>query len=112
MIAFEGSAPVCAIVGAVIAIISIILTVLTGKKMKEMVTRKPFPASVWSSLSIIIITIVCLIDPHDDLVYYGASIIAIIGVILNVVDLIGCFNLLAMRPLPQFENYKGGDDRA
>ena len=38
-------------------------------------------------------------------------IAAMIGIIANIVDMILSYNYIAMRPLPQFEMYKGGDDR-
>ena len=44
--------------------------------------------------------------------YYIISMIAMVGVLMNIIGIIMNYNLLATRPLPQFEMYRGGDDRA
>ena len=75
-------------------------------------SKNGLPASLFTAASMLIITIISLWDPPSDFIYYGAAVIAMIGIILNLIDLMRCHNLLAMRPLPQFDIYKGGDDRA
>ena len=41
----------------------------------------------------------------------GGGLVAIIGVILSQVDLIGCYNYLASRKLPQYYMYEGGPNQ-
>ena len=81
------------------------------KNIKIMKAPKKFPASVFSLISLAIITIVNFWDPPSDYIYYGAVIAAMVGIICNIADMIMSYNYLAMRPLPQFDMYKGGDDR-
>ena len=99
------------VINLVIAIIALIITINTNKHVKEMVTKKAFAASIFTTISLFLITIISFIDPHSDIIYYAVVLAAMVGVIINLLDLIKCFNLIAMRPLPQFERYKGGDDR-
>ncbi|SER14959.1 hypothetical protein SAMN02910369_03139, partial [Lachnospiraceae bacterium NE2001] len=73
---------------------------------------KLFPASVWSTLSLLLITIITFSNSINDTLYYIISIIAMVGILISIFGIITNYNLLATRPLPQFEMYQGGDDRA
>ena len=55
---------------------------------------------------------VLIVNPVADIIYYIAAVAAMVGILIALIDMILYYNLLAMRPLPQFEMYKGGDDRA
>ena len=74
--------------------------------------KKGLPKSLWTCIGLLIITAVSFWDPPQDAIYYGAAILAIICVIVNIIDLMASYNYIAMRPLPQFETHTGGDDRA
>lgn len=50
-------------------------------------------------------------NPVSDLWYYGAALLILLTVVFILGDLIGNYNRLAMRRLPQFDK-KGGDDNA
>lgn len=106
-----GSGVRCAIL-VLALIISIVCTVSSGKQIKQMIYKNGAPASLWSAIAIGIMLVVTFLNPVSDMYYYAAALVAMAGVILNLVDLILCYNLIAMRPLPQFDLYKGGDDRA
>ena len=106
-----GSGVRCAIL-VLALIISIACTVSSGKQIKQMIYKNGAPASLWSAIAIGIMLVVTFLNPVSDMYYYAAALVAMAGVILNLVDLILCYNLIAMRPLPQFDLYKGGDDRA
>ena len=54
---------------------------------------------------------ICLCNPVSDLWYYGAALLILLTVVFILGDLIGNYNRLAMRRLPQFDK-KGGDDNA
>lgn len=104
------------IVGGVVAlvflIISIVSTVNAKKNIEKMNSKNGLPESIWATISLFILMIVCFWSPASDLYYYGAAVIAMIGVVISLIGIIMSYNLLATRPLPQFELYKGGDDRA
>lgn len=51
-------------------------------------------------------------NPPSDMWYYGASILAALGVCLTFLGIISKYNILATRPLPTFYDRKGGNDRA
>ena len=48
----------------------------------------------------------------SDLFYYGAVIFVLASLMFTLVELIKYYNVLATRRLPQFDNYKGGNDNA
>ena len=105
-----------ALVGGVIALILFIITLIISIKAKKnidmMNSKNGLPSTLFTAASMLIIAIISFWDPPSDLIYYGAAVLAMVGIILNLIDLMRCHNLLAMRPLPQFDIYKGGDDRA
>ena len=74
--------------------------------------KNGFAASSWTCLAVGILFLISVINPVGDIYYYIAIAIAIAGVLITLIDMMLCFNLMAMRPLPQFEMYQGGDDRA
>ena len=55
---------------------------------------------------------ILLLNPVSDLWFYGASILAALGVCLTFLGIIRKYNILATRPLPTFYDRKGGNDRA
>ena len=90
-----------------------LICVINAKKsINDMYSINGLPASLWTVVSLACIMIVSFWSPIDDRIYYGAAILAMIGIILNIIGIIRGYNLLSMRPLPQFEMYQGGDDRA
>ena len=103
------------LIGGVITLILLICSIVSmntaRKNINQMKANKSFVASIFSVLSILIIMVILLWDPASDIIYYAAAVAAMIGIIVNIIDMILCYNLLAMRPLPQFDMYKGGDDR-
>jgi cation transport ATPase len=106
------NAPImCGIASAVLFIIAFFSVKKARQNITLMKAPKKFPASVFSLISILVIVIISFWDPASDYIYYGAVILAMIGIIANIVDMILSYNYIAMRPLPQFEMYKGGDDR-
>ena len=107
-----GASMVVAIMALIVLIVSIILTAKCKEDIDCMLSKKGLPATIWTVISMLIIVIVSFWNPVSDIIYYGAAVAAMIGVIINIVDMIASYNLLAMRPLPQFDMYRGGDDRA
>ncbi len=109
---FSMNAPlICGIISTVLFIIAFFSVKNARKNISLMKAPKKFPASIFSLAAILVILIISIWDPVSDYIYYGAVIFAMIGIIANIVDMILSYNYIAMRPLPQFEMYKGGDDR-
>ena len=92
--------------------IIIAVTVSANKKIAQMAYKHGLAASLWTAVAVGIIFLITVINPAGDIYYYIAIAIAVVGVLITLVDMMLCFNLMAMRPLPQFEMYQGGDDRA
>ncbi len=96
----------------VLLVIALISTIKAGRSISRMRTRMGLPASICSTVSLALITIIVFSNSINDTLYYIIAIIAMVGVILNILGIIRGYNYLAMRPLPQFDIYQGGDDRA
>lgn len=64
-----------------------------------------------SVLAIFLGIAVFILNPVDDLFFYGASILSLIGIFISVKDIMYNYNILATRRLPQFDR-TGGDDNA
>ena len=60
----------------------------------------------------VISMIILFVKPVGDIYYYIAALATMAGLLIALIDLMLSYNILATRPLPQFELYKGGDDRA
>jgi len=56
--------------------------------------------------------IILAADPVSDVYYYSGALIVLACVCFTLMGLIGRFNLLTTRPIPEFFERKGGDDRA
>ncbi len=67
--------------------------------------------AILSILSVIGAIAVFIINPVSDLYYYGACVCLLVIEFFLLLELVGKYNILSTRPLPQF-NHKGGDDRA
>lgn len=52
-----------------------------------------------------------VLNPADDLFFYGAAILSLAGIFITVKDIMHNYNILATRRLPQFDR-TGGDDNA
>ena len=62
-------------------------------------------------IAIIVSLAILFFHPIHDYLYYVGAILCLIAEFVTLVDLMGAYNLLATRRLPQFDK-KGGDDRA
>ncbi len=109
--AFSGSILSTVIVGLSL-LVNIILTVTSSRNIKLMDSKKGISSLLWTVMGLGISLGVLIVNPVADIIYYIAAVAAMVGILIALIDMILCYNLLAMRPLPQFEMYKGGDDRA
>lgn len=77
-----------------------------GLSLKDIFSGLAKPAAV-----ILFSLLILFIHPVSDLYYYGGAIAALCVVIWNLMDIIGRYNVLTTRKLPQF-NRRGGDNIA
>ena len=77
----------------------------------ELSLKDIFSCLVKPAAVILLSLFILLIHPVSDLYYYGGAIAALCAVIWNLMDIIGRYNVLTTRKLPQF-NRRGGDDIA
>lgn len=87
----------------------VILTV-TNHKIFKNVSGKNISGNIGSLAAMLIAAVVLWFNPVSDIYYYAAVIVELIAIIYTVMDLIRYYNMLATRKLPQFDNYRGGDD--
>lgn len=100
------------IITMLLAIISMFIYCyeITAIKKKEEMKTKTSPL-VSTILAIIICAVVAVLQPVSDIFYYGAVILSLSAVFYALKDIIGYYNILSTRRLPQFDR-TGGDDRA
>ena len=96
----------CLITGAM----AVTLAIGSGKTNKSP-SKKSARGFVWTGIAVILSTAIAILHPVSDLFYYGCIILTLIAIGLSFVDIIGHYNILSTRRLPQFDK-KGGDDRA
>ncbi len=101
--------------GAVTGVAALILFagIMMGPKIKKLnISMKDMLSGLAKPAAVILFSLlILLIHPASDLYYYGGVIAALCVVIWNLLDIIGRYNVLATRKLPQF-NRRGGDDNA
>ncbi len=76
------------------------------------VAGKHFSKTLYPCITLVIATAIQIIAPVSDIFYYAGIILNLIAVLGMLISLIKYYNVLATRRLPQFTNYRGGDDRA
>ncbi|MCR5633155.1 MAG: zinc ribbon domain-containing protein [Eubacterium sp.] len=103
---------VTGVISLILLIIVIISAVNAKKSINDMYSVNGLPASIGSVIALLCIMIVSFWNPIDDRIWYAAAIVSMVAIIVNIIGIIRGYNLLSMRPLPQFEMYQGGDDRA
>ena len=100
------------IITAILAIISLIIysSQVAAIKKKEPIQVSKSAVMVLI-FAIIICFIVAILQPVSDIFYYGAAIISLSAIFYSFKNIIGYYNILTTRRLPQFDR-TGGDDRA
>ena len=96
----------------IITILGLIVWSLSIKKQKKVAPNSVLPGSFGALLALFIATIIQIINPVSDLYFYGACILSLITIMFSLINLIRYYNILATRRLPQFDNYRGGNDGA
>ena len=91
--------------------IGVIITLVIARHIKKY-QEENVPGSVGALVALAVSTLILLINPVSDLFYYGAVIFVLASLMFTLVELIKYYNVLATRRLPQFDNYKGGNDNA
>lgn len=92
-------------------IVTLITTIIGFVMRRKSSQRHKVPGFLGSSLAVLLAALILVIDPVSDLYYYGGTILAGAAIFLTLLGIIREYNVLATRPLPQFDR-KGGDDRA
>ncbi|MCR5213713.1 MAG: hypothetical protein K6E10_04805 [Eubacterium sp.] len=103
---------VCGFIAFIVLLVSIGLTTSSTKKIKSMKAPKRFSTTIFTCVAMGLVMIVSFWDPPQDIIYYAIAVISMICMVFNIIDMMASYNYIAMRPLPQFEMYHGGDDGA
>lgn len=107
---FSGGAPF--FVSGACFVAGVLITIVNSNTYKEVSGGKAVSGNIGALIAMGIATLILLINPVSDLYYYGAVILVLISLMFTLVELIRYYNVLATRRLPQFDNYKGGNDNA
>ncbi|MBD5449157.1 MAG: hypothetical protein HDR28_03155, partial [Lachnospiraceae bacterium] len=89
-----------------VGIAAVYLRKRLGDQMKGMI-----PVLIKPILAILLALVILIWHPVSDLYYYGGAIVSMAAVIWTLMDIIGRYNVLTTRKLPQF-NRRGGDHYA
>lgn len=81
------------------------------KYMRKGLFKELLPVLVKPVAAILLAIVIAIWDPVSDLYYYGGAVISMGAVIWTLLDIIGRYNLLTTRKLPQL-NRRGGDENA
>lgn len=73
--------------------------------------KESLPVLVKPGAAILLAIVIIIWNPVSDLYYYGGAVISMGAVIWTLMDIIGRYNMLTTRKLPQF-NRRGGDENA
>lgn len=100
------------VISGICFIAGVVITVKSKKTFKAVSKGKGVSGSIGALIAMALATLVLLINPVSDIYYYAAVIVVLITLMFTLVDLIRYYNMLATRKLPQFDEYKGGNDNA
>lgn len=96
----------------IMTILGLIIWSLSMINQKKAAPNSVLPGSIGSLIALFTAAIIQFINPVSDLYFYGACIFSLIAIMFSLIHLIRYYNILATRKLPQFVNYKGGNDGA
>lgn len=81
------------------------------KSIRRGSLKESLPVLVKPGAAILLAIAIIIWNPVSDLYYYGGAVISMGAVIWTLMDIIGRYNMLTTRKLPQF-NRRGGDENA
>ena len=106
------SASASFVISGICFILGVVITINSEKTFKAVSKGKNVSGSIGALIAMALATLVLLINPVSDIYYYAAVIVVLITLMFTLIDLIRYYNMLATRKLPQFDEYKGGNDNA
>lgn len=92
-------------------VIMLILLVSVFKKIKRLTEKKFFGFGCFV-LFMFVSLVLFIWNPVSDIYYYIGIAVALLATLGGTVSVIGYYNVLSTRKLPQFDTHKGGDDDA
>lgn len=69
-----------------------------------------FPYPVLCIIASVIGVLVLFINPVSDMIYYGSVVVMIAMELFSFIGILNNYNVVATRPIPQFNIHRGGDD--
>lgn len=95
----------------VLLIVGIVIAVIGIKNIDKVPKKRGLLGLICALCAVGLGAVIKLFNPASDLIYYGVSMISLVGVFFTLKEVIDEHNILSTRKLPQF-NKEGGDDRA
>ncbi|MBD5489389.1 MAG: hypothetical protein HDR13_11460 [Lachnospiraceae bacterium] len=112
-VAFRGGNAVA--LTAVFIIFFVLAYIISTDRLQQSIQKGSFkeslPVLVKPGVAILLSIVIIIWNPVSDLYYYGGAVISMGAVIWTLMDIIGRYNMLTTRRLPQF-NRRGGDENA
>ncbi|MCR5624858.1 MAG: hypothetical protein K6G11_06385 [Lachnospiraceae bacterium] len=108
----DGYSLVLGLVVLVLEAIGAAIFAHSSKTLKTIPVKANVPGSLFSLISLAIGMVIFFADPANDIYYYFATVLSLVSMFITMMSMMVYYNVLATRPLPQFTNYDGGDDRA
>ena len=96
----------------IICLVAGVILAVSNHKTYKNIAGKKISGNIGSLIAMLIAVIILWLNPVSDIYYYVAVIAELAAIIYTITDLIRYYNVLATRKLPQFDNYRGGDDNA
>ena len=95
-----------------ILLLAMLICFIIGSiKMSKTPEKESVLGFIATGISVLISAAICVFDPIHDVYFYGACVLNLLAILLNIRDIISYYNVLSTRRLPQFDK-KGGDDNA
>ncbi|MBD5525824.1 MAG: hypothetical protein HDR04_15675 [Lachnospiraceae bacterium] len=112
-VAFRGGNAVA--LTAVFIIFFVLAYIISTDRLQQSIQKGSFkeslPVLVKPGAAILLSIVIIIWNPVSDLYYYGGAVISMGAVIWTLMDIIGRYNMLTTRRLPQFNRW-GGDENA
>lgn len=89
----------------------LVILFLCGRYAKQLQDKTVMPEICFCFIGAVTAAAILFLHPVSDYYYYGGTIFVYLCIFATLLGLIGKYNILATRQLPQFDR-KGGDDRA
>ena len=102
------------LLGIVVFLVSALLEVMIlpdKSERTESADRNNVLHTIGAAAGVLAACFILIFNPASDLYYYAATIVCFVGILMTILGIISKYNVLATRPIPNFTDREGGDDK-